>query len=580
VLVIAATPGVPAQSLDWARRDGGSANDGGKSVAIDSAGNTFVLGTFIGQAEFGAGEVNATQLTNAGAVTSQDLFLAKYWSDGTLAWAVGIGGVNPESGGDAGQEFAGGVAVDVTGSVYIAGTLFRFTTLADLGNGVVLTQPGAFVARFDTNGNAVWAASLDTTGQAWAIDVDADGNTYVGGGAAEPGVGGQVPTIWKLNPGGVLAWAIQAPGGSGRSLGIAAADPGTVRVGGRFTGTATFGSEQPGETTLSSTNATVDGFIAAYDAAGTMLWARQTESASGAWGNGLATDGDGNSYVTGAMHGATTFGAGEPSETTLVATQVGDGFVAKYGATGGLVWARPIHANANTYGMAIATDAAGSAYVTGFFGGIVTFGAGEAAETSFGSLGSSDVFVAKYETNGGFEWAKHAGGTTAGVLDESGEGIAADAAGNVHITGYFVLTTTFGLGELGATTLEGAAGDIFVARYQNDSVPPPPGLDLDIAQFRVASRVSLAKNGNVTPLLVVRNNGAVTGTATASVIGVQNGIVVYSQTLDVSDPPGGGRTSYALPAFAPQAAGDIEWTVTITDQDVDTDEVRDVTRVL
>ena len=114
-------------------------------------------------------------------------------------------------------------------------------------------------------------------------------------------------------------------------LRIAAADPGTIRVGGRFSGTATFGSEQPAETTLISTNATADGFIAAYDTAGTLLWARQTESASGAWGNGLATDGDGNTYVTGAMHGATTFGAGEPSETTLVATQVGDGFVAKYG---------------------------------------------------------------------------------------------------------------------------------------------------------------------------------------------------------------------------------------------------------
>ena len=577
VLVTAAP--VPDQALDWARRDGGVDADGGRAVAVDGDGSSYVVGTFIGSAQFGAGEANATMLTNVGAVSSQDVFLAKYAPDGSLVWALGVDGVNPESGGDAGADLAGGVAVDGAGDVYITGTLFRITSHADFGNGVVLTQPGAFAAKFDTNGIAIWAASLNTGGQGWTIVVDTDGNTYAAGAAPEPGVGGLVPTIWKLNVGGALVWEEQATGGSGAVHGLATGDAGSIRAAGRFLGTAIFGSGQLNEATLSSANPTADGFVAAYDGLGGLIWARQTQSTDGAWAEGLATDGDGNSYVTGAMHGSTTFGPGEPGETTLVAVQVGDAFVSKYSSTGSLVWARLISATANTYGTAIATDEAGSSFVTGFFGGTVTLGAGEATETSFGSLGSSDIFLAKFETNGGFEWAKRAGGATAGAQDESGQGIAVDILGNVYVTGYFNVTTTFGEGEPGETTLQGAGGDVFVARYQSDIVPPP-ALDLDIAQFRVASRVSLTKGGTVGPILVVRNNGMVDGIASATVVGMQNGIVVYTQTFDVTDAVGGGRTTYQLPDFLPTADGDIIWTVMIADQDPDADQVQDVTRVV
>ena len=581
---LAATLVGHAQTLTWARSDGGLFADSAEAIAVDSSGDTYVLGTFGIQASFGAGEPNATVLTSAGAVASQDIFLAKYAPDGSLLWALGIGGINPGSGGDAGTDLAGGVAVDDSGDVYITGTLFRFTTYADLGNGVVLEAPGAFVAKFDSDGNALWATAFNTTeqGQGHAVAVRTDGSVYVAGSAPEkPAVGGEVPTFWRVDANGTLLWEAQAIGGGAGGKGLAAGigENGTVRVAGRFGGMAVFGDGQPTETTL--TTASDDGFVAAYDHMGTLLWARQTESTGGAWAEGLATDSDGNSYVTGAMHGATTFGSGEAGETTLVSVAVGDAFVAKFSSAGSLVWARPVHANFNTYGMAIATDGAGSSYVTGFFGGFVTFGIGEVTETSFTGLGSSDVFVAKYETNGGFEWARRAGGASNGILDESGQGIALDASANVHVAGYFTAATTFGEGEPGETSLTSAGStDIFVARYMEDSVPPPAGLDLDIAQFRVTNRVSVAKGSSVDLTLVVRNNSTVNGVASATVVGVQNGLVVYSHTLAVMDPPGGGRTAYQLPAFMPLVTGDITWTAIVSDQDPDSDQVQEITRVV
>ena len=46
--------------------------------------------------------------------------------------------------------------------------------------------------------------------------------------------------------------------------------------------------------------------------------------------------------------------------------------------------------------MGIATDSAGNSYVTGFFGGTATFGAGEANETMLTSAGINDIFVARF----------------------------------------------------------------------------------------------------------------------------------------------------------------------------------------
>jgi hypothetical protein len=112
----------------------------------------------------------------------------------------------------------------------------------------------------------------------------------------------------------------------------------------------------------------------------------------------------------------------------------------------------------------------------------------------------------------------------------------------------------------------------------NDAVQPML-VDLDIAQFRAPKRVALFR-GPIDLELVVRNSGTIDGPAQATVVGVQNGVQVYQETITVSDGVGNGRTRFVLPAFTPTVAGDITWTVTIDDPDPDVDVSVAVTRVV
>jgi hypothetical protein len=107
--------------------------------------------------------------------------------------------------------------------------------------------------------------------------------------------------------------------------------------------------------------------------------------------------------------------------------------------------------------------------------------------------------------------------------------------------------------------------------------------DLDIAQLQVTKRVRLsAKNPKLVSIkLVVSNRGEISAqSGTATVIGMQNGMEVYNKILQVSAPVGKGRTTWLLPDFIPDTAGDINWTVTIIDNDPDVDEATGTTTVV
>jgi dockerin type I repeat protein len=113
---------------------------------------------------------------------------------------------------------------------------------------------------------------------------------------------------------------------------------------------------------------------------------------------GIAVDIAGNSVVTGSFYNTATFGAGEPNETVLISAGSIDIFVAKYVPDGSLAWAkRGGGTSGDLVGHGIAVDAAGNSVVTGSFGDNATFGEGNPNETVLTSVGSSDIFVAKYK---------------------------------------------------------------------------------------------------------------------------------------------------------------------------------------
>lgn len=176
-------------------------------------------------------------------------------------------------------------------------------------------------------------------------------------------------------------------------------------------------------------------------------------------GRAIAVDDDGNMYVAGFFEGTATF------QGVSVATAGNrDGFLIKYDPNGSLLWLRRMGGTEldEIRGIAVSgTDV----YVVGVFNGTANFN----NPSSFGSntlvsAGGSDIFLAKYSTNGAFLWARRAGGTSA----DAANAVATDGT-NVYLTGSFNGTANFNTpsasGSNEVTTVGGT--DMFIAAYNS-----------------------------------------------------------------------------------------------------------------
>ncbi len=219
----------------------------------------------------------------------------------------------------------------------------------------------------------------------------------------------------------VYQWAQGAGGTSGDfTEGIATDTNGNIYVTGSFrSSTITFGS-----TTLTS-NGNEDIFLVKYDPSGNVIWAKSAGGTGNDRGNGIATDGNGNIYVTGYFDSpALTFGS-----FTLNNAGSFDVFTVKFDPNGNVIWAKSAGGPDSDFGTSITTDASGHVYVAGDF---------NSASIAFGiytltNNGNEDIFFAKYDAGGTVLGAKSVGGTG---LD-MGKCITTDASGNIYITGAF-----------------------------------------------------------------------------------------------------------------------------------------------
>jgi hypothetical protein len=105
------------------------------------------------------------------------------------------------------------------------------------------------------------------------------------------------------------------------------------------------------------------------------------------------------------------------------------------------------------------------------------------------------------------------------------------------------------------------------------------GLDVDIVKFEVKKKVDLMELKPVKIQLEVKNRGSSTVTANATVVGTQNNVEVYHQTLPVTVKKRSAR-KLSFPSYVPQAEGEIEWAAVIDDADPDFDEATAITKVV
>ncbi|WP_448060863.1 alpha/beta hydrolase-fold protein [Cellulomonas hominis] len=135
-----------------------------------------------------------------------------------------------------------------------------------------------------------------------------------------------------------------------------------------------------------------DAVVLAVDSSGQRLWTRQAgDPAKADRVYAVSSDGAGGAYVTGYTSGS--FEGGAPGGDK-------DAFVARYSATGDLLWSDQLGGAGEDKGLAVALAADGGVYVGGVAG---------AALPGSTSLGGYDGWLARYTVDGSRAWVRQVG---------------------------------------------------------------------------------------------------------------------------------------------------------------------------
>jgi YVTN family beta-propeller protein len=442
---------------------GGSSYEQGRDIAVDSAGNAYVIGS-TNSANFPT-TTGVLQTTSAGQF---DIYLTKLNSSGSAqVYSTYVGGSD--------NDYGDGLAIDSLGNAYLTGqTLssnFPTTTGAfqtTFGGG----QSDAFVTKLNSSGSAlVYSTRLGGNGddRCDSIAVDFAGNAYVTGltnssnfptstGAFQITYGGSLDAfVTKLNSSGSALVYSTYLGGSALEEGfrIAVDLAGNAYVTG-YTRSSNFPTTAGAFQTIFGGSS--DAFVTKLNFNGSALvYSTYLGGSADESGDGIAVDLAGNAYVTGntsSTNFSTTTGA---FQTTFGGVR--DAFVTKLNSIGSaLVYSTYLGGGADDSGADIAVDSAGNAYVTGYtYSSNFPTSAG-AFQTTLG--GSSDAFVTQLSPSGSaLIYSTYFGGS---ALDE-GNRISVDSAGKAYVVGD-TQSTNFPTTTGAFQTSLGGSQDAFVAK--------------------------------------------------------------------------------------------------------------------
>ena len=325
-----------------------------------------------------------------------------------------------------------GVALTPDGSVVTEGQSYYYI---NLGTTNIYSYGGnqsydALTTRYNAAGDLLWARADGgyNTEEGRSVAVDASGNIYAFasfGGTAYfdvtnvlQSMGSDDVFLAKYAPAGQLLWVVRAGGGSSeRAWGVAVDSQGNAVATGTFSGTMSLGATN----LVSIGGQTV--FVAKYSSSGMLLWAAKLGGTGNSYSTGIASGPASESYVTGYFDSNLQYG-----DRCLFSQGGQDGLVARFSQTGELDWVRTLASSATESVQAVAVAPNGEVWTCGYFSGTLPFGA-----TNLTSMGSYDIFVAKYSSNGSPIAAQSFGGAG----DDYAYAITLDSETNAYVAGSF-----------------------------------------------------------------------------------------------------------------------------------------------
>lgn len=345
---------------------------------------------------------------------------------------VSAGGAAATTSGPGGSG-VGGDPFDPTTSV---GTGTTGSTGSSTGTGMMMVcDPNP------TTGPHTWSKLYGDAGSQYGLAIahDATGNVFVAGafsgtiafGAKSiTSAGASDIFVAKLAPDGTPIWAKSFGDGKDQSArGVAADAQGNVIVVGQFVGTVNFGG---GAFTSVGPNFD-DAFIVKLDTQGNHVWSKKFGNIDSQVPHGVAVGPTGDIAMVGDFQTNMTIDA-----ISLNSTGDTDAFVAVFDSAGTAKWGKALGDAAAQSAHAVAFDTAGNVLLTGDTAGPIDFGQGLQPLT-----GTLNAWAAKLSSAGTVSWGKLYGTTKA-----TGEGIGADAAGNIYLAGDHEAKIDFGGGAL------------------------------------------------------------------------------------------------------------------------------------
>ncbi|MGD0712457.1 MAG: T9SS type A sorting domain-containing protein [Bacteroidales bacterium] len=456
-----------SQSWQWAN-SGGSIfpYDEGFSLCQDLSGNIYVTGTI--QGSLPSDNTHHYAIFNSDTITvngENDIFLAKYDSNGNQLWVIHFGGsydnwTNQKS------EAAGHITYNPsTNSIYLTG---EFVGSCSIGSHTIYAAGASdvqiFIAKFDLNGTCIWAKSAGSSGDGdgcRAIAVSPSGKVYIAGNTQNTA---SFDTI-NISNGGFLAmyddsgkcqWVKNIFNGINHFPYGAAGSPVSLQI---YNNDLFVLAEKNSDsvyvdTVLFMKSNYYSNILARFDSLGNVKWAKQMGGPSAYCYGSLTMDNNGNCYFGNQFLG----GYAIFDTDTVYAKDSVNFFFVKYNQNGIFQWVNQGYStlppNYDIMLQGASSDINGNVYLTGAFSGNATFGTYSVTANT-----SEDIFITRYNTSGDCIGVCHAG---TGI----GYGVLAEGDGSCVVTGSYGLSqpgqwTT----QLGSNTLTSYGyDDIFVAK--------------------------------------------------------------------------------------------------------------------
>jgi hypothetical protein len=351
LISIACTKLIAQPVHEWTNTITSSNNDGVHDIITDASGNVYATGYFTSSISIQAADTTIDFPHD----DDKDIFLVKFSSEGNFIWAHVFGGNFNDEG------YA--LATDNFGNVYMTGYFSdeidfdpspddTFFVSAGLGVGDI------FITKYDPDGNFIWGFPIGDmfTDEGRDIVFDPAGFIYLSGGFvgtvdSDPG-----PDLFELSP-------------------------------------ASFAS---------------DIFLAKYDLDGNLVWAENIGGTSSEDLQAITLSNSGNLQLTGGFSSTTDL---DPSADLAEHASLGytDLFLASYDTDGNYLWSHSFGSTGYDISHDLVTDASNNIYMTGNFWNTVNFST-TGGTTEVTSVAQSDMFLAKFASDGTNLWAISAGG--------------------------------------------------------------------------------------------------------------------------------------------------------------------------